>query len=152
MFIDEYCELGLPQAVEVAERCLLFEGAMLELVGREPQALNLQGSDLRVAIHAHCHAKALTDVAMMGQLVGRISGASVQLLDSGCCGMAGAFGLLEPLLSEQVAQPLLEAVQALPEGTCLVASGTSCRHQLRDLAGVEPLHMAELLAAVLQSA
>jgi Fe-S oxidoreductase len=48
-----------------------------------------------------------------------------------------------------VATPLVEAVEALPEGTRVVACGTSCRAQIRHLTDAEPLHMAELLAAAL---
>jgi Fe-S oxidoreductase len=48
-----------------------------------------------------------------------------------------------------VATPLVEAIEALPEGTRVVACGTSCRHQIRHLTDAEPLHMAELLAVSL---
>jgi Fe-S oxidoreductase len=62
--------------------------------------------------------------------------------------MAGAFGAMESKydLSVQVAQDLLDKVKALPAGTRLVASGTSCRHQLEHLGAIRPWHMAELLA------
>jgi Fe-S oxidoreductase len=62
--------------------------------------------------------------------------------------MAGAFGSMEAKyeLSRQVAQPLVDQIEALDEETLLVASGTSCRHQIEHLAEKTPLHMAELLA------
>jgi hypothetical protein len=53
-------------------------------------------------------------------------------------------------LSHQVAVPLVEAVDALPRDTTLVASGTSCRHQIADLTDARPLHLAELLASCLR--
>lgn len=70
------------------------------------------------------------------------------LLDTGCCGMAGAFGMLEAklTLSKQVAAPLIEKIQRQPPGTLIVAAGTSCRQQIHHLAGVQPLHIAEALA------
>lgn len=107
-----------------------------------------QPARLRVAIHAHCHARALTDVGVLPRLARRLPGAEVQLLDTGCCGMAGAYGMMKSKyeLSLAVARPLIDKIKALPEGACVVASGTSCRHQITDLAGVRPLHMAELLA------
>ncbi len=72
----------------------------------------------------------------------------MQLLESGCCGMAGAYGMMRDKyeLSVAVAEPLVEKIKALPAETRVVASGMSCRHQIRDLAGVRALHMAEWLA------
>ena len=52
-------------------------------------------------------------------------------------------------LSQQVARDLLDKINAQPPGTTLVASGTSCRHQIRHFTDFEPLHMAELLARAL---
>jgi Fe-S oxidoreductase len=136
----------------VAERCHLFEDFMLELLEREPGALPFSEQSLGVAIHGHCHAKALTDVGAAERLMEKVPGAEAKLIDSGCCGMAGAFGLLREHreVSREVAAPLVEAVRALPPGTRVVASGTSCRHQLEDLVGTRPLHMAEVLAQALR--
>jgi Fe-S oxidoreductase len=68
--------------------------------------------------------------------------------------MAGAYGMLEHhrALSRQVARPLVEAIGALPPATSIVASGTSCRHQITDLTAARPLHIAEILARVLSTA
>ena len=73
------------------------------------------------------------------------------LLDTGCCGMAGAFGALSAKyeLSLKVAEPLALKVRSQPFGTVVVASGTSCRHQISHLAPFRPRHMAEVLAEAL---
>jgi Fe-S oxidoreductase len=73
------------------------------------------------------------------------------LLDTGCCGMAGAFGALDSKyeLSLKVAAPLVQKIEAQPNDTVVVASGTSCRHQIEHLTPVRPKHMAELLADAL---
>ncbi len=149
MFVDEYLQLGIPGAAAVAERCVLFEGFMEELLSREPDALRLKAGVKHVAIHAHCHAKALTDVSVGAALARRIPGATVELLDTGCCGMAGAFGMLQRKyeLSLQIAEPMVKLIRGLPAGAVVVASGTSCRHQIADLTEARPVHMAELLAA-----
>jgi Fe-S oxidoreductase len=101
-----------------------------------------------VAIHAHCHAKTLLNPSFMVRLAERLPGRKATLLDTGCCGMAGAFGALASKyeLSLKVAAPLIEKVNAQPAGSILIASGTSCRHQVADLTTVHPKHMAELLA------
>jgi len=87
----------------------------------------------------------------MARLAQRLPGREVQLLETGCCGMAGAFGALESKyeLSVQVAQHLVRQVEAQPADATIVASGTSCRHQLEHLTPRKPKHMAELLAEAL---
>jgi Fe-S oxidoreductase len=151
MFVDDYRQLGLDGAQSVAERAVLFEHLLLELLRREPEALPLSERRLEVAVHAHCHADALGGSSGFAELAGRIPGVTARVLDTACCGMAGAFGMLRATerLSREVAAPLVETVRALPEETELVASGTSCRHQVEQLAGRRPRHMAELLASAL---
>ena len=84
----------------------------------------------------------------MGRLAERLPGTKAVVLDTGCCGMAGAFGALEEKyeLSVQVGADLMAQIARQPTGTEVVASGTSCRHQIHDLSDVHPKHMAELLA------
>ena len=149
MFVDDYRQLGLPGAEAVGQRAVLLETFLAAELARRPNALSFAASGLEVAIHAHCHAKALADLGAMVELVRQIPGSRARLLDTGCCGMAGAFGMVRASdeLSRAVARPLLERITALPEGTLLVASGTSCRHQVDQLAGAHALHMAELLAS-----
>jgi Fe-S oxidoreductase len=86
--------------------------------------------------------------AFIARLAERLPGRKAQVLDTGCCGMAGAFGALAEKydLSVQVAQRLLDDIDNQPPGTEIVASGTSCRHQIADLGNAHPKHMAELLA------
>jgi FAD/FMN-containing dehydrogenase/Fe-S oxidoreductase len=153
MFVDEYRQFGIPGADQVAERCVLFEPFLLDLLDRVPNALPLQETARRVAVHGHCHAKALTDSGALTQLAERVPGASVEWLEVACCGMAGAFGMLDAKydLSVEIAQPLVEKIRALPEGTNVVAAGTSCRHQITHLTDVKPLHMAEWLEQALGS-
>ena len=65
--------------------------------------------------------------------------------------MAGAFGMLSDHreLALEVAKPLVAAIDGLSRETAVVASGTSCRHQIGDLTDARPLHVAELLAKFL---
>jgi Fe-S oxidoreductase len=151
VFVDEYRQLGVEGADEVAKRCRLFEDFVMELLDDPSVTAPMREALGSVAIHAHCHAKALSDPASAVSAIRRIPGASPRLLDTGCCGMAGAFGMLsrQRELSHRVAQPLVEAIDALSPDTVVVASGTSCRHQIADLTGAQPLHLAELLARCL---
>jgi FAD/FMN-containing dehydrogenase/Fe-S oxidoreductase len=152
MFAEDYRELGLPGAAEIAERSLLFEQFVDDLLTREPDALCFEAKPAEVVIHAHCHARSLTDPAFMPRLARRLPGRSVTLLETGCCGMAGAFGALEAkyALSLQVAEPLVAQIRSRSDDTIVVASGTSCRHQIDHLTSAHSRHMAELLAEALR--
>jgi Fe-S oxidoreductase len=152
MFAQDYRELSLEGAGNVANRCFLFEQFIENLLTREPGALHFQSKAAKVVIHAHCHLKALLDPGFLLDLARRLPEREVSLLDAGCCGMAGAFGALAEKyeLSLKVAEPLVSKIRGQPFGTVVVASGTSCRHQISHLAPVRPRHMAEVLAEALE--
>src|SRR6266480_4327463 len=148
MFAEDYRELEIDNAENVAKRCFLFEKFVDDLLGQEPTVLRFNERPTTVAIHPHCHAKSLMNPAFMGKLAERLPGRKATVLDTACCGMAGAFGALAEKydLSVQVAQRLLDNIDDQPAGTEIIASGTSCRHQITDLTNTRPKHMAELLA------
>jgi Fe-S oxidoreductase len=151
MFVEDYRELNLPFAEDIASRCYLFEDFLDRLLESEPDAIPFTDKNANVVIHAHCHAKALLNTSFMTRLASRLPGRRVTMLETGCCGMAGAFGALSSKyeLSLKVAEPLAQKVRGQPYGTVVVASGTSCRHQIDHLAPVRARHMAEVLADAL---
>ncbi len=148
MFAEDYRELGLRGADEVRSRAVLFEAFVADKWKQAPPTSLRSNGTVNVAIHAHCHAKALIRPEFMASLVNELPNHRGTVLQTGCCGMAGAFGMLSAKydLSVAVARPLLEKIDACPPGTTVVASGTSCRHQIDDLTGTTPKHMAEVLA------
>jgi FAD/FMN-containing dehydrogenase/Fe-S oxidoreductase len=151
MFVDDYRELHIENAENIAARCFLFEKFVDDLLAQEPEALRFNERSANVAIHPHCHAKSITDPAFMARLAERLPGTTATVLDTACCGMAGAFGALSEKydLSLQVAQRLLDQIDNQPPQTEVIASGTSCRHQITDLTNLRPKHMAEFLAEAL---
>jgi Fe-S oxidoreductase len=116
-----------------------------------PQAAGGErASPARVLLHTHCHQKALVGSGPAVGLLSQIPGCVVTDLDGGCCGMAGSFGYEREHfeVSRRVAeQRLLPAVREREAGAVVVATGFSCRQQIRDLAGVEAVHPAVLVAA-----
>ncbi len=102
----------------------------------------------RIVVHGHCHQKALMtmkdEIALLES-----TGARVEHLDSGCCGMAGPFGFerdkfaVSQTLAERV---LLPAVRAAAPETLLVSNGFSCREQISQNSPRRAMHMAEVLA------
>ena len=151
MFAEDYKELNVPGADLVGRRSFLFDQFIEDLLEHEPDALHFRPKAGKVVIHAHCHVKSLMKPDFMLRLAQRLPERNVSLLDTGCCGMAGAFGALKDKyeLSLKVAEPLTQKVRGQPFGTVVIASGASCRHQIEHLAPVKARHMAEVLADAL---
>ncbi len=111
------------------------------------QGVPLQSTADRCLLHGHCHQAALFGTESLRALFATVAGASLTEVDAGCCGMAGAFGYQHYDLSEQIGeQRLFPAVrQATAAGHTILASGTSCRQQLRDFLGVPAQHWVEFV-------
>ena len=151
MFVEDYRELNINGAEDLAKRCFTFEKFVDDVLARQPKALQFNQHPATIAIHPHCHAKSIMNPEFMRRLAERLPGRKATLLDTACCGMAGAFGALAEKydLSVQVAQRLLDNIDNQPPGTEIIAAGTSCRHQITDLSNARPKHMAELIAEAL---
>ncbi|HEX7009268.1 MAG TPA: FAD-linked oxidase C-terminal domain-containing protein [Phycisphaeraceae bacterium] len=107
----------------------------------------------RVLVHGHCHQKALFGTDAMKQVFEQTPGLDVQLIDAGCCGMAGSFGYEHYDLSLKIGEDrLFPAVRSRQEGDGIVACGFSCRHQVRDACGVQARHFVEVIAPPEESA
>jgi len=153
MFAEDYRELKIPNAEAIAKRSFLFEQFINDFLAHSPPSARFNERAELIAIHAHCHAKSILNPAFMAQLAERLPGRRAKVLDTGCCGMAGAFGMMEAKreLSLQVAAPMLEKINAEERDAIIVASGTSCRHQISELSDRHPKHMAEVLAEALRT-
>ncbi|MBK5255021.1 MAG: FAD-binding oxidoreductase, partial [Vicinamibacteria bacterium] len=103
-------------------------------------------------LHGHCHQKAFGAMDAVRETLALLPGLAVHTIESGCCGMAGAFGFDRRHFdtSMQLAEmDLLPVVRAAGPEDRIVASGTSCRHQIADGAKRHAVHVAELLAEAL---
>lgn len=146
---DEFLALlpGEP-ARALAVRAFLLS----EFLEREKAALPLKPIEGEAHIHGHCHQKAFGAFPPAVALLKRIPGLKVSPITSSCCGMAGAFGYQAETLAASKAMgelALLPAVRAAAPASFIVADGTSCRHQIGDLAGREALHSVRLLERAL---
>jgi Fe-S oxidoreductase len=82
-----------------------------------------------------------------------VPGLRVSMIESGCCGMAGAFGYEAEHYEASMKMGelgLLPAVRKADADTLLIADGTSCRHQIRDGAGRRAVHVARVLEQALE--
>lgn len=136
-------------SARIAARALLFEEFIVAEAGAGRFAPELAAIGARALLHGHCHQKAFGAMGHVEAALRLIPGLAVETVDSGCCGMAGAFGYQAETAATSLAMAelaLLPAIRAAGPETILVADGTSCRHQIGDGAGREALHVARLLA------
>lgn len=106
----------------------------------------------RALLHGHCHQKAFAVMDAVTKTLRLVPELDVQTIESSCCGMAGAFGYEAEHfdMSLRMAElNLLPAVRAVGDDTVVVADGTSCRHQIRDGASRQALHVARVLESCL---
>jgi Fe-S oxidoreductase len=146
---DEFRSL-LPGAAtdRFAERSMLLS----EFIAKEKPELALRALPGTARVHGHCHQKAFgafPDALAMLRLIPKLS---TQPIASSCCGMAGTFGYQQETeaVSRAMAEAgLLPAVRAAAAHDYIVADGTSCRHQIRDLSGREAIHSVRLMEQAL---
>ena len=134
---------ALGQHVFLLESFLLHE-VQAERIG--PDDFTDEAKTIKV--HAHCHQKAIVGAEATAQILNLPRNYSVELIPSGCCGMAGSFGYEKEHyeVSMQVGELVLfPAVRSAGTEEIIVAPGTSCRHQILDGTGRKALHPGEVL-------
>ncbi|HEY7405549.1 MAG TPA: FAD-linked oxidase C-terminal domain-containing protein [Candidatus Angelobacter sp.] len=131
-----------------AQTFLLSEFLVRRVDYRPPQLKR------KALVHGHCHHKSVLKFDAEHELLKRI-GLDFQVLDSGCCGMAGSFGFeagkydVSVKIGERV---LLPAVRNAAPDTLIIADGFSCCQQIEGLTGRKPLHIAEVLQMAVRGA
>jgi FAD/FMN-containing dehydrogenase/Fe-S oxidoreductase len=156
-FRDEYPDLVreplAPAARRLAARALLID----EFLAREAAAGRIEAAAFTdasrtVKLHGHCHQKALASVECSAAILRLPRNYAVEVIPSGCCGMAGSFGYerehfdVSMRIGELV---LFPAVRAAAADAIIAAPGTSCRHQIGDGTGRTALHPVQVLHAAL---
>jgi FAD/FMN-containing dehydrogenase/Fe-S oxidoreductase len=136
-------------AKTVSAHALLFE----EFLVREAEAGRLQlplgALDKRALVHGHCHQKSFGAFAPVEKILRLVPGLKVEKIESSCCGMAGAFGYgadTYDVSMEMAEATLLPTIRKAETEALIVADGTSCRHQIKDGAHRDALHVARVLA------
>ncbi len=136
--------LRTDEARAVAGQSFLLEEFLLRERGRG-LALAFAAHGRRALLHGHCHQKALVGTSATVAVLQQIAGVTVQLLDSGCCGMAGSFGYEHYDLSMKIGERVLFPA-ARQHASIIIAPGFSCRHQIQHGTGKLALHPIEFVA------
>jgi len=152
-FRDEYPDLvseaWLAKSKELSKHVLLLE----EFIAREADAKRIDrklfATDKKLLkLHGHCQQKSMSSLVAAKKALSLPENFEVQLIPSGCCGMAGSFGYEKEHydLSMQIGELVLfPTVRSQPAEVEIVASGTSCRHQIHDGTQRHAKHTAEIL-------
>jgi len=136
-------------AVRLSKKAFLLE----EFLATEAKAgrlqLKLAALPQPVVVHGHCHQKSFDAFTPVTQVLRLIPDLSLDIVNSSCCGMAGAFGYGADTYDasmEMAELSLLPAVRKAPAEALIVTDGTSCRHQIHDGTGRDAIHVARVLA------
>ncbi len=156
-FRDEYPDivpLELREtAKNLAKNCLLFdEFIMREVVAGHILSESFKSLGAEIYLHGHCHQKSFIGVGKCAEMLRLIPEAKVNVIPSGCCGMAGSFGYEKEhyetsmAIGEMVLFPAVwKAVKQKSQNVIVAAPGTSCRQQILDGTGVKALHPIEIM-------
>ena len=146
VFRDELTNL-LPHDQD-AQRLRKQTFLLSEFLQKHAPHYQIKQLDRKALVHAHCHHRAIMGVNDELALLKRI-GLDFELLDSGCCGMAGAFGFakgehyeVSVKCGERV---LLPAVRQADTGSLVITNGFSCHEQILQLTNRQAMHLAEVL-------
>jgi FAD/FMN-containing dehydrogenase/Fe-S oxidoreductase len=148
-WVDLKCGVDRTALRDLAARTMLIEQFIDSRWASHPRPATLQGErTTRAILHGHCHQKSLWGIDSSAAMLRRIVPDDLTVLDNGCCGMAGAFGLERAhfdvsrrIFELELAPAIRDHAEAL-----IIAPGTSCRHQIRDFAGRDALHPIEVVA------
>ncbi|MEO5564962.1 MAG: FAD-linked oxidase C-terminal domain-containing protein [Chitinophagaceae bacterium] len=152
-FRDEYIDLADDANFETAKALAKNVFLIDEFIAAEIEKGNISHQLFtkerrHLKLHGHCQQKALSSVNPSAKLLSLPENYTVEIIPSGCCGMAGSFGYEKEHyeLSMQVGElVLLPAVRNATSDTIIAAPGTSCRHQIKDGTGRKALHPIEIL-------
>jgi len=151
VFRDEMTNLlgNNVQAQQLKSQTYLLSEFLINKAGYRPPQLKR-----KAIVHAHCHHKSVLKFDSESELLKR-TGLDFQVLDSGCCGMAGSFGFeadkydVSVKIGERV---LLPAVRSAADDTLIITDGFSCYQQIEGLTGRKALHISEVLQMAIREA
>jgi FAD/FMN-containing dehydrogenase/Fe-S oxidoreductase len=152
-FRDEYLDLStsenLCNASYLSKNSLLFEEFFMREIGKgNIKREQFKSMVKEMKLHGHCQQKAVASTSATKAMLSFPEGHSITEIPSGCCGMAGSFGYETEHydLSMKVGELVLfPEIRKTKDEIILVASGTSCRHQIKDGTGKTAYHPIEIM-------
>ena len=151
-FRDEYIDLADDDKFEDAQKLAANIFMIDEFIAAEMDKGNITKEQFNkekrnIQLHGHCQQKALSSVLHSKKILSLPENYSVDVIPSGCCGMAGSFGYEKEHyeLSMKIGELVLFPAVRNHADSIIAAAGTSCRHQVKDGTGRKALHPVEVL-------
>lgn len=165
--LHEEIEAGTPMIGLEPSCTAVFRDELMELLPQNEDAIRLSRQTFTLAeffkkfapdypgyrltrkalVHGHCHHQAIMKVECDAELFDKV-GLDFDIIDSGCCGMAGGFGFEKDHYDVSIAcgeRVLLPMVRRAGKETLIIADGFSCREQIRQMTNRQALHVAQVL-------
>jgi Fe-S oxidoreductase len=137
------------EANRLKENCFLIDEFLAhEIKAKRISKDSFTTDNQKIVLHGHCHQKSIVGLSSTRQVLSFPENYEVELLPTGCCGMAGSFGYEKQHydLSQQIAKLVLfPRLLATKSSTIIASNGTSCRHQIKDGIDKEGLHLSEIM-------
>jgi len=151
---DEYPDLlgGDEKAKAVAEATMMIEELLVETTGDDGQQIKWTSKSLDAQLHVHCHERALVGTGAGIEALNMPPNYNTELIDAGCCGMAGSFGFDKKYydVSMKMGEDrLFPAIRATGPNVAVAVTGVSCRQQVEDGVGRPARFLSEILADAL---
>lgn len=169
-FRDEYPDLvsksWRKKSKELSSDCLLYDEFLLNEIKKGLISVDeFEDTKMEIWLHGHCHQKALVGIDKTVEVLrSLLKGATVHVIPSGCCGMAGSFGyekehyktsleigemILFPTVRKAMGEGKKKVEETIP--TFVAAPGTSCRQQILDGTGIHAVHPIEIIYKYLKN-
>jgi FAD/FMN-containing dehydrogenase/Fe-S oxidoreductase len=137
------------KAKKIAKNSLLIDEFLsVQIKSKKIQQSDFSQESKKIMLHGHCHQKSIAGLVSTRHVLSFPENQDVELLPTGCCGMAGSFGYERKHynLSQQIANLVLfPRVLAAKDSVIIASNGTSCRHQLKDGIQKTGLHTVEIM-------
>lgn len=140
-----------PDTDIIAKHAMMFEEYIAQKIAADEFNVKLKSPAKKLLLHGHCHQKSFGIMSDIEKTLDLLPDTQLEIIDSGCCGMAGSFGYGVKTYETSMKMGELALFPAIrkDKDALVVADGTSCRHQIADGTGRKALHVARILEMAL---
>ena len=153
---DEFPDLAdeKEKAKKISENTFTVQDLLIQIQDDENQQINWNSLDKDLLLFVHCHERALNGTNNSLGSLNLPNKFNAKLIDAGCCGMAGSFGMEKEHyeISKKMAEDrLLPSIENSKENQEIIVTGISCHDQIKDLSHKKPKYLVEVLAEAIDS-
>tara|TARA_B100000579_G_scaffold86857_1_gene68029 strand:+ start:20206 stop:23118 length:2913 start_codon:yes stop_codon:yes gene_type:complete len=148
---DEFPDLAddKEKARKISENTFTVQDLLMQIQDDNFQQISWNSSNKDLLLFVHCHERALNGTSNSLESLNLPQKFNAKLIDAGCCGMAGSFGMEKEHyeISKKMAEDrLLPTINNSSENEEIIVTGISCHDQIKDLSNKNPKYLVEVLA------